>query len=81
MSKGDRDARVLQDATGVRYTTCLARVRSLRALATYQQAGHGVKHLDTFMDRVDSLPDLVEGQTRCATCLNDLTPTRRCTCL
>jgi hypothetical protein len=29
MSKGDRDARVLQDATDARYTTCLARVAVL----------------------------------------------------
>jgi hypothetical protein len=74
MSKGDRDARVLQDATDARYTTCLARVRELRALATpYAYA--------SFMTCVDALPDLVDGQTRCATCLQDLTPVRKCTCL
>lgn len=74
MSKGDKDARVLQDATGARYMTCLARVRALRALR-FEKA------LDTFMDSVDVLPDLIESQTRCVTCLQDLTPAKRCTCL
>jgi hypothetical protein len=75
MSKGDRDARVLQDVTGARYTTCLARVRSLRALAD------GRAHLDSFMAGVDALPDLINGQLRCVTCLHDLTPIKKCVCL
>jgi hypothetical protein len=77
MNKGDKDARVLQDATGARYTTCLARVRSLRALASLPEG----KALDAFMYRVKGLPDLIGGQARCATCLHDLAPTRGCTCL
>ena len=84
MSRGDKDARVLQDATGARYTTCLARVRSLRALAPIpMESSDGRRFasaLDSFMDGVDALPDLVDGQTRCATCLQDLTPTKHCTC-
>lgn len=43
MSKGDKDARVLQDATGAKYMTCLARVRDLRALAS------AIYELDSFM--------------------------------
>jgi hypothetical protein len=74
MSKGDKDARVLQDATGAKYMTCLWRVRDLRALAS------ALYELDSFMMRVDALPDLVDGQTRCATCLQDLTPVRKCAC-
>jgi hypothetical protein len=74
VSKGDKDARVLQDATGARYMTCLARVRALRGLR-FEKA------LDTFMNSVDLLPDLIEGQTRCVTCLQDLTPAKSCTCL
>ena len=84
MSRADRDARVLQDATGVRYMTCLARVRSLRALAPVpMETSDGrnfARALDSFMDAVDALPDLVDGQTRCATCLQDLTPVRQCRC-
>jgi hypothetical protein len=79
MSKGDRDARVLQDVTGAKYMTCLARVRALRALAPPPD-GRGVAALDSLMDRVEVLPDLVDGQTRCVTCLHDLTPIRNCTC-
>lgn len=84
MSKGDKDARVLQDATGIRYVTCLARIRSLRALAPLPMEtsdGQRFEHvLDSFMAGVDALPDLVEGQTRCVTCLQDLTPIKHCTC-
>ena len=84
MSNGDKDARVLQDATGVRYVTCLARIRSLRALAPLpMETSDGQRFeraLDSFMAGVDALPDLVEGQTRCVTCLHDLTPLNHCTC-
>jgi hypothetical protein len=84
MSKGDKDVRVLQDATGARYTTCLARVRSLRALAPLpMETSDGQRFervLDSFMAGVNALPDLVNGQTRCVTCLQDLTPTKRCWC-
>jgi hypothetical protein len=79
MSKGDRDARVLQDVTGAKYMRCLARVRALRALAPPPD-GRGAPALDSLMDRVEVLPDLVDGQTRCVTCLHDLTPIRNCTC-
>jgi hypothetical protein len=86
MSKGDKDARVLQDATGATYSTCLARVRGLRALAPITMEtsdGHRFERaIDSFMQLgVDALPDLIEGQTRCVTCLRDLTPVRACTCL
>ena len=119
MSKGDRDARVLQDATGAKYTTCLARVRGLCTLAPAvadshsvvpsaesrsvvpsaesrsvvpstrshsvsppaESHSHGVTHLDAFMDRVEALPDLIDGQVRCVACLQDLTPVRHCVCL
>lgn len=84
MSHGDRDARVLQDATGARYTECLARVRSLRLLAPFpMETSDGQRYervLDSFMARVEALPDLVEGQMRCATCLHDRTPINQCTC-
>lgn len=84
MSKGDKDARVLQDATGVRYVTCLARIRSLRARAPLpMETSDGQRFervLDSFMAGVDALPDLVDGQTRCVTCLQDLTPIRQCAC-
>ena len=80
MSKGDKEAHVLQDATGARYTTCLARVRALRALAPFPDRC-SEKAIDSFMNRVDVLPDLVDGQTRCVTCLQDLSPNKRCTCL
>lgn len=84
MSKGDRDARALQDATGARYTTCLARVRSLRALAPIAMEssdGRRFDHaIDSFMAAVAGLPDLVAGQTRCATCLRDLAPLKECSC-
>ena len=84
MSKGDKDVRALQDATGAKYMTCLARVRSLRALAPIpMEASDGRRFacaLDSFMNDVDALPDLVEGQTRCVTCLHDRTPAKRCTC-
>jgi hypothetical protein len=79
MSKGDKDARVLQDATDARYMTCLARVRSLRALAPFPD-GSAKMAIDSFINRVEALSDLIEGQTRCVTCLHDLTPTRHCTC-
>ena len=75
MSRGDKEARALQDATGARYTTCLARVRALRALAAIPETA-----LDSFMNRVEALSDLIEGQLRCVTCLHDLTPTRGCSC-
>ena len=85
MSKGDKDARVLQDATGTKYSACLARVRALRALAPIpMESSDGrrfARAIDSFMDGVDALSDLVDGQTRCVTCLHDLTPTKRCTCL
>lgn len=85
MSRGDRDARVLQDATGARYMPCLARVRSLRRLAAVSMDtsdGRRFDHvIDSFMAGVDALPDLVDGQTRCVTCLRDLTPSKECTCL
>lgn len=86
MSKGDKDARVLQDATGAKYTTCLARVRSLRALAPItMETSDGQKFeraIDSFMQLgVDALLDLVDGQTQCVTCLRDLTPVKECTCL
>lgn len=79
MSKGDINARVPQGATGARYMTCIARVRALRTLAPLPDE-RGKVALVSFMDRVEVLPDLVDGQTRCVTCLHDLTPTRRCTC-
>ena len=67
MSKGDRDARILQDATGARYMTCLARVRALRGIAA---APGTPRAIDAFMDRVDKLPDLLAaGHMRCVTCL------------
>jgi hypothetical protein len=86
MSRGDKDARVLQDATGAKYTTCLVRVRGLRALApipmeSSDDGQRWERALDSFMMGVDSLPDLVDGQTRCVTCLHDLTPVKECTCL
>jgi hypothetical protein len=65
MSKGDRDARVLQDVTGARYSTCLARVRALRGVLV----GAEEDALDVFMVRVEKLPDHQPGQTRCVTCL------------
>jgi hypothetical protein len=74
VSKGDHDARVLQDATGAKYMACLARVRSLREIRPKDV-------LDSFMDRVDALPDLIDGQTRCVTCLQNLTPTKECRCI
>jgi hypothetical protein len=86
MSKGDKDARVLQDATGAKYTTCLARVRALRALVPIpMETSNGQRFeraLDSFMQLgVEALPDLIDGQTRCVNCLRDLTPVRACTCL
>ena len=86
MSKGDKDARVLQDATGAKYTTCLARVCSLRALAPVtMETSDGQRFenaLDSFMQMgVEALPALAEGQTRCVTCLRDLTPAKECMCL
>jgi hypothetical protein len=85
VSKGDRDARVLQDATGARYTTCLARVRGLRALEPIpMESSDGRRFervLDSFMAGVDELPDLAAGQARCVTCLRDLTPAKECSCL
>lgn len=85
MSKGDQDARVLQDATGAKYTACLTRLRALRALVPISmETSEGrrfEKAVDSFMAAVDELPDLVSGQTRCVTCLHDLSPTKRCTCL
>ena len=84
MSRGDKDARVLQYATGVRYVTCLARIHGLRALAPLpMETSEGQRFervLDSFMAGVDALPDLVDGQTRCVTCLQDLTPIKQCTC-
>jgi hypothetical protein len=84
MSKGDKDARALQDATGAKYMTCLARVRSLRALAPIpMESSDGCrfeKALDSFMHGVEALSGLVDGQTRCVTCLHDRTPAKRCTC-
>lgn len=62
MARGDRDARILQDATGARYMVCLTRVRDLRRLANPQL-------LNGFIDRVEQLPDLQTGQSRCVTCL------------
>ena len=41
---------------------------------------HFAHALDSFMAGVDALPDLVGGQTRCVTCLQDVTPVRQCTC-
>lgn len=85
MSKGDKDARVLQDATGAKYMTCLDRVRSLRALAPIpMEASDGRRWenaLDSFMSAVEALPDLADGQERCVTCLQNLVPVRRCACL
>lgn len=85
VSKGDKDARVLQDATRAKYATCLARVRSLRALEPLPMETSEGKFftcaLDSFMDGVDELPDLIAGQTRCVTCLRDLTPVKECSCL
>ena len=85
MSKGDHDARVLQDATGAKYTACLTRVRALRGLTPIpMETSEGrrfEKVIDSFMSAVDALPDLVAGQTRCVTCLQDLTPAKKCTCL
>jgi hypothetical protein len=82
MSRTDKDARVLQDATGAKYTTCLARVRSLRALAPIpMETSAGQRFasaLDSFMHGVEALSDLDKGQTRCVICLQDLT--KRCTC-
>lgn len=65
MSKGDQDARVLQDATGARYIVCLTRVRNLRL-------GLMLDSIDTFMARVAKLPKLKDGQERCVRCLDDL---------
>jgi len=79
MNKSDKDARMLQNATGARYMTSLARVRALRALAPFPD-GSAKMAIGSFMNRVEALPDLIDGQTRCVTCLHDLTPTRRCTC-
>jgi hypothetical protein len=82
MSKGDRDARVLQDATNAKYMACLARIRALRDLAPNALLRDVFPSaLDYFMERVDALPDLVDGQRRCVTCLQDLAPFRKCTCL
>lgn len=85
MSKGDKDARVLQDATGAKYNVCLSRVRSLRGLAPIRmETSDGPRFesaRDSFMMVVDDLPDLADGQTRCVTCLMDLTPIKKCYCL
>lgn len=84
MSKGDKDARVLQDATGAKYVTCLSRIRGLRKLAPIEmECSDGRRFtsaLDSFMSGVDDLSDLVDGQTRCVTCLLDLTPIKKCYC-
>ncbi len=84
MARGDRDARVLQDATGARYTECLARVRGLRRLAAVpMETSDGQRFervIDSFMAGVDALPDLTPGQTRCPTCLQDRTPINQCRC-
>ncbi len=61
MSKADRDARVVQDATGARYTTCLRFVRVKRT--------EGPAAFEDYMSRVDDLADLLDGQERCLTCL------------
>lgn len=83
----------LQDATGMRYTICLARVRMLRELAPIPILHAGLpvtahvgppryqNALDNFMERVASLPDLNDDQVRCVTCLRDLLPVRKCSCL
>ena len=59
MSRGDKAARLLQQATGARYTTCLAH---LRGFATADARG-------AFMTRVVALPALQPGAQRCAECL------------
>lgn len=85
MSKNNKDARALQEVTGARYTTCLTRLRDLRALAPIpMESSDGRRFesaLDSFMAGVGALSDLATGQTRCVTCLQDLTPSKRCTCL
>ena len=85
MSKNNKDARKLQEVTGARYTTCLTRLRDLRALAPIpMESSDGRRFesaLDSFMMGVDALSDLVNGQSRCVTCLQDLKPSKRCTCL
>ena len=61
MSKGSHTARTLQQLTGRRYTTCLARIRDFRDSL----------ERDTYMVRVAALPSLRTGQLRCLTCLQD----------
>lgn len=89
MSKSDRDARILQSATGARYVTCLARVRDLRTLAPIPILHAGLPipavierrfhtALGLFMERVAALPALAaDDQVRCVICLQ---PARECRC-
>lgn len=58
-----KDARVLQDATGAKYQACLTEVRRRRALRDWAA-------YEAFYDRVDALPDRDEdGPVRCIRCL------------
>jgi hypothetical protein len=70
-SPDDQDARALQEATGARYALCRDRVQTLRRLL-------GGDFMPTLMNRIEALPDLQAGQTRCMVCL-ELQP--GCVCL
>lgn len=68
MAKGrdSKNARLIQDATGAAFTTCLNKARSLYA------AGPGI--LDAYLEKLAKIPAVDAGTQSMPLCVNCLKP-------